>query len=50
MEYQKDIIAHVYVGTPLCSNSYLSPQTRAEGYYWTLCGYKGQNLKKVSKN
>ena len=31
--YQKDILAHVYVGTPLCPNSFLSARTKAEGYY-----------------
>ena len=50
MEYQKDILAHVYVGTPLCANSILSPQAQAEGYYSILCGYTGLKFKKVSKN
>ena len=30
--YQKDILAHVYVGTPLCPNSFLSARAEAEGY------------------
>ena len=31
LEYQKDILAHIYVGNPLCTNSFLSPQAQAEG-------------------
>ena len=26
--YRKDILAHVYVGTPLCPNSFLSARTK----------------------
>ena len=49
LEYQKDILALVYVGTPLFTSSFLSPQAWAEGYYWTLCGYTELKFKKYLK-
>ena len=49
MEYQKDILALVYVGTPLCTNSFLSSQAQAEGYYWILCGFTRLKFKKYLK-
>ena len=48
--YRKDILAHVYVGTPLCPNSFLSARAEAEGYNAIFCGCTGLRLEKVSKN
>ena len=47
--YQKDILAHVYVGTPLCPNSFLSARAKAEGYNAIFCGCTELKLKKYLK-
>ena len=47
--YKKYILVHVYVGTPLCPNSFLSPRARAEGFYSISYGYTGLKFKKYLK-
>ena len=47
--YQKDILPHVYVGSPLYPNPFLSPRARAEGFYPILYGYTGLKFKKYLK-
>ena len=47
--YQKDILAHVYIGTPLYPNSFLSPRTQAEGFDLISYDYTELKFKKYLK-